>query len=563
MQEPHAKVWAGYPPKLLLLGLLLTLEKVPLLYLPPSWLIAEKHWLGGVPVLFGFALLFFSRGKRSLAALQDFPVSVPFLSLHAVLVVALVVVQRVFAVSNFAVGSTLFRQVASLWTALIFAAVLSLILVFIPVRRLGLVLRGLGSAWIYASVCTVAILWLRHLGDMTWNVSSSSFGQSLLQACFQQTHTLLNLFYPVVLARPELHLLGTPGFVVTVSWLCSGIEGLALVAILIVGWLIFTRRELRLERAVLIAPVALAFTWCLNIVRLAVLIAIGSAGHPDVASNGFHAQAGWITLNIVALCFLLLVQNVAWFRRIPAMEKARNQPVPSNSVEVAPADSHSATLPSPNAATQNMALVYLLPFAAVSAAALVSQATSAGFEWLYPLRFFVALAALWLFRRHYRAIDWSFGWMGPLAGLAVAAMWIGLRLGTAQTATGDFSTAMALDNLPAVKRIGWIAIRVLASVVTVPIVEELAFRGFLARRVLQAEFEKVPYSRLNLLSLLISSVAFGAMHGRMWAAGAVAGLLFGLVAKLRNRLGEAVAAHAVANLAIAVLAVIRSDYSMW
>jgi membrane protease YdiL (CAAX protease family) len=49
----------------------------------------------------------------------------------------------------------------------------------------------------------------------------------------------------------------------------------------------------------------------------------------------------------------------------------------------------------------------------------------------------------------------------------------------------------------------------------------------------------------------------------MWIAGTLAGIVFALVAKVRGRLGEAVAAHATANLLIALWVLARGDYRMW
>ena len=52
-------------------------------------------------------------------------------------------------------------------------------------------------------------------------------------------------------------------------------------------------------------------------------------------------------------------------------------------------------------------------------------------------------------------------------------------------------------------------------------------------------------------ALLASSVIFGVSHGAMWLPGIGAGLGFGLLAVRTGKIGEAVAAHAVANAGIA------------
>jgi CAAX prenyl protease-like protein len=211
--------------------------------------------------------------------------------------------------------------------------------------------------------------------------------------------------------------------------------------------------------------------------------------------------------------------------------------------------------------------VYLLPFLAILAAGLVSVAVSDGFEWLYGLRLLAAAAVFYAYRREYRQMDWRFGWLGPVAGVVVFALWIGLDrwLGNRAPA-GDVpltSVSEGLARLSSGQRAAWIAARVAAAVVTVPAAEELAFRGYLARRLMSVDVETVPFASLSLIAVLGSSLAFGALHGRMWLAGMLAGVVFALVAKLRGRLGEAVAAHATANLLIAVWVFARGDYSLW
>jgi CAAX prenyl protease-like protein len=84
------------------------------------------------------------------------------------------------------------------------------------------------------------------------------------------------------------------------------------------------------------------------------------------------------------------------------------------------------------------------------------------------------------------------------------------------------------------------------SVVTVPLAEELAFRGYLTRRLIAADFEDVPLGRFTWLSLLVSLALFGALHGR-WLAGTLAGMLYAIALYRRGELADAVVAHATTN----------------
>ena len=109
----------------------------------------------------------------------------------------------------------------------------------------------------------------------------------------------------------------------------------------------------------------------------------------------------------------------------------------------------------------------------------------------------------------------------------------------------------------------WITFRVLAAVATVPIAEELAFRGFLMRRLLSQDFESVSFRRFSWFALLVSSLAFGLMHGGYWIAGSVAGILFGMAVIRRGRIGEAVVAHATANALLAAYVLAYHKWHLW
>jgi CAAX prenyl protease-like protein len=208
---------------------------------------------------------------------------------------------------------------------------------------------------------------------------------------------------------------------------------------------------------------------------------------------------------------------------------------------------------------------YLVPFLAILAASFVAKSASGAFEWLYPLRFVAAVVVLWYFRAEYRKLSWRIGWQGPVTGLVVFAIWMtptlwGLWHGSA---AGLSSLGVALAGLSPAGRLTWIAFRVVAAVITVPIAEELAFRGFLARRMVAAEFERVPFSGLTAMAIGVSSVAFGLMHGASWVVGILAGLAYAGVAKWRGRLGDAVVAHATTNLLLAVWVLARGDWAQW
>ena len=96
-----------------------------------------------------------------------------------------------------------------------------------------------------------------------------------------------------------------------------------------------------------------------------------------------------------------------------------------------------------------------------------------------------------------------------------------------------------------------------------PIAEELAFRGFLARRLIDREFDRLPFSALTPLSVVVSSVAFGLLYGQHWIAGIVTGLACAAILRRRGRIGDAVVAHATSNLLLAAWILLRGDWGLW
>jgi len=63
--------------------------------------------------------------------------------------------------------------------------------------------------------------------------------------------------------------------------------------------------------------------------------------------------------------------------------------------------------------------------------------------------------------------------------------------------------------------------------------------------------------------VLISSVAFGLLHGGRWLAGTIAGVLYAAALRWRGRIGDAVAAHAVTNALLAAWVLISGHWGLW
>jgi exosortase E/protease (VPEID-CTERM system) len=374
----------------------------------------------------------------------------------------------------------------------------------------------------------VAAMYLGHLGQWLWRPSAG--------LTFRLVHVLLDTVVQGVVADPVKLVIGTTRFRIAISSSCSGLEGAGLMLVFTVAWILYCRREYRHPQVLVLIPASIALMWLLNVLRIAALIMIGNAGAPAVALGGFHSQAGWIAFNASALGFVFTAGRIRWLKAV--------------GYEAVPAPVFDYRAGS-----------YLMPLLAILAAAMLCRSVSAGFEWLYPIRFLAAGAALWCFRKHYRLLDWRISWFAPLIGIGVFFMWIGLDM--VSGGAGASSIPAAFAAMPAWARIVWLAGRIGAAVITVPIAEELAFRGFLLRRLVQAEFDAVEPSTVTWLPILISSLIFGVLHGNRWVAGAAAGFLYTATYSRRGRIGDAAMAHAVTNALLAGWIIFSGSWGLW
>jgi exosortase E/protease (VPEID-CTERM system) len=386
-----------------------------------------------------------------------------------------------------------------------------------------------GYLWLYTSIAVVGACVAGDASRWLW--------QPVARVTFRLVEGLLRMFASGVNADPAATSIGTATFHVEIAKECSGFEGAGLMLAFGIVWLCLFRKECRFPQALLLLPAGVAVIYLLNAVRIAALILIGNAGAPEIALGGFHSQAGWIAFNVVALGFSVAARRAPYFTSNPRPAGASGE------------------------STENPTAAYLMPFLAILGAGMISGALSGSFEWLYPLRFLAAAGALWAFRRNYSKLDWRVGWLGPAIGAGVFVLWIALDRLTGTNAAN--AMPQALGGSSAGARLTWIAFRILAATVTVPIAEELAFRGFLLRRMISQDFESVPLTRLSWFAVLASSALFGALHGSLWFAGILAGLGYSFAAIRRGRIGEAIVAHATTNALLAAYVLAFGQSHLW
>ena len=376
--------------------------------------------------------------------------------------------------------------------------------------------------------------------------------------------TLLAPFAGAPVIRPEPFVIGTDAFKVEIKKACGGFQGIGLISMLLGGYLWWFRQIHRFPQSFLLFPIGIGIIWLANAVRITALILVGIWIDPDIAVDGFHSQAGWISFLVVGLGTIWVAQQMSFFSiRAPADGglPVREATSPAGAALAAPAAA-AVTDGEPAVTHGPSAVACLLPFLVLTAVTILTQAFTSGFNYLYPLRVIAVAAVLWSLRRHYRPGPQPLSVVGIGIGVVTFLVWMALA-----PADGleDAEKVAAMDpaQLGQPWALLWLLFRLAGYTITVPIAEELAFRGFLPRRLIDDDIERVPVGMFTWLSFLASSLAFGVMHGADWQRATLAGLAFALALYHRRRLSDAIVAHATTNAFLGGYVIATGAWTEW
>jgi CAAX prenyl protease-like protein len=107
-----------------------------------------------------------------------------------------------------------------------------------------------------------------------------------------------------------------------------------------------------------------------------------------------------------------------------------------------------------------------------------------------------------------------------------------------------------------------ITVRVMGAVIIVPIMEELFWRSFLLRYLIDSDFTKVAIGRFSLFSFLAVSILFGLEHHYVFA-GIMAGVVFNGIYYYTRSIAHCIVSHAVANLCLALYVLGTDKWNFW
>jgi CAAX prenyl protease-like protein len=171
----------------------------------------------------------------------------------------------------------------------------------------------------------------------------------------------------------------------------------------------------------------------------------------------------------------------------------------------------------------------------------------------YAAKFAITAALAWLFRANWSDFRAHFSWQGIGLGVAVGVFvtlaWVGLDgRYPAIPLLGSRSAfdPRSITNFAA--RVGYVLVRGLGLVVLVPLIEELFWRSFLMRFVIDPDdFRRVPIGRVTWLAGAVTAVLFALAHPE-WLPALLTGAAWALLLHHTKSLAACLASHVTANL---------------
>jgi len=196
--------------------------------------------------------------------------------------------------------------------------------------------------------------------------------------------------------------------------------------------------------------------------------------------------------------------------------------------------------------------------------------------WFYLAKTLVGAWLIWEIRPFVTEMRWVFSWEAVAVGLGVLVMWISLNpyypmaneLFTKIGFSNGAKTVVENANPNLVfgahspLALFFLAAHILGMTLVVPPLEEVFYRSFLYRYIANQDFLSVPLNRFLPVPFFVTALVFGFEHNQ-WLAGILCGMAYQWLVLRKNRLGDAMTAHAITNFLLGIWVVTRGAWQFW
>lgn len=211
-------------------------------------------------------------------------------------------------------------------------------------------------------------------------------------------------------------------------------------------------------------------------------------------------------------------------------------------------------------------LGYVAPFVCVL---LLLKTPKPPVEWEWPIQVFVVALVCVLTWPKDASLRPRF-WVTSIAvGVITLLLWIGPEVVYpkyrdfvlfSNGIVGHVGSSLRAESLKSNSVLFWRTVR--ASTV-VPVAEELFWRAWLMRWLIDNDFQKIKLGTYAPLAFWVTALLFGSEHGPYWDVGLLTGAIYNGWMVRTKSLGDCVLVHAVTNLLMSLYVIQYGQWQYW
>jgi CAAX prenyl protease-like protein len=212
---------------------------------------------------------------------------------------------------------------------------------------------------------------------------------------------------------------------------------------------------------------------------------------------------------------------------------------------------------------------YVAPFLIFIAWLAITPAMNLDIRWEAPVRVLVMAAVCYVCWPQDLSLRPERPLLSMLLGLAVFVLWIAPDLlipGYRQTPAfsnsvfGHLHSSLRTSDLQSSWVLFW---RTMRAVLIVPIVEELFWRAWLMRWLINPNFKRVPLGAYAPLAFWVTALLFASEHGPYWDVGLLTGIIYNLWMIRTKSVADCIVAHAVTNGILSAYVIASGQWQYW
>lgn len=163
----------------------------------------------------------------------------------------------------------------------------------------------------------------------------------------------------------------------------------------------------------------------------------------------------------------------------------------------------------------------------------------------------------------------KYPWTSLAIGAAVFVIWIGpdllfpgYRGGVlfSNKILGEPHSSLPLEAQRSVWVLAW---RMARATVVVPIAEELFWRGWLMRWIINPNFQLIRLGTYAPAAFWITALLFASEHGPYWDVGLITGFIYNVWMIRSKSVADCILMHAVTNCALSVYVLTTGNWQYW